>query len=125
MGQVVPSYLQEVGAVDVAVEIVIARPADCRPIGHDQIAVKTNAGRRRCARPTGSRISIRHGGSLDDKLKEAKPSMTITELSEEQRACFKEAAAQVEAKFIEMTGDSGQAILDQMKADLEATDPDA
>ena len=60
-----------------------------------------------------------------EKIKEAKPSMTITELSEEQRACFKEAAAQVEEKFIEMTGDSGKAILEQMKADLRATDPDA
>jgi len=56
-----------------------------------------------------------------DKIKEAKPEMTITVLSEDERACFKNAAAEVEAKFIEMTGDSGKAILDQMKADLEAT----
>ena len=28
---------------------------------------------------------------------------------------------EVEAKFIEMTGDSGKAILDQLKADLNAT----
>ncbi|WP_322987858.1 TRAP transporter substrate-binding protein DctP [Hoeflea sp.] len=55
------------------------------------------------------------------KIKEAKPEMTIPVLSEEERACFKEAASVVEAKFIEMTGDSGKAILDQLKADLEAT----
>jgi len=55
------------------------------------------------------------------KIKEAKPEMTVTVLSEEQRACFKDAAQEVEAKFIEMTGDSGQAILEQLKADLEAT----
>mgnify|MGYP003676891656 CR=1 FL=1 len=55
------------------------------------------------------------------KIKEAKPEMTITVLSEEERACFKAAAPEVEAKFIEMTGDSGKAILDQLKADLEAT----
>ena len=60
-----------------------------------------------------------------DKIREAKPEITITELSEEQRSCFKDAAKEVEAKFIEMTGDSGKAILEQMKADLEATDPDA
>lgn len=60
-----------------------------------------------------------------EKIKEAKPSMTITVLDEEQRECFKEAAKEVEQKFIDMTGDSGQAILEQMKADLEATDPDA
>ncbi|MCB1832449.1 MAG: TRAP transporter substrate-binding protein DctP [Geminicoccaceae bacterium] len=56
-----------------------------------------------------------------DKIREAKPEMTITVLSEEERACFREAAKEVEAKFIEMTGESGQAILDQLKADLEAT----
>ena len=56
-----------------------------------------------------------------DKIREAKPEMTITVLSEEERACFREAAKEVEAKFIEMTGESGQAILDQLKADLDAT----
>ncbi|MCV0424238.1 MAG: TRAP transporter substrate-binding protein DctP [Roseibium sp.] len=55
------------------------------------------------------------------KIMDAKPEMTVTVLSEEQRACFKEAAGAVEAKFIEMTGDSGKAILEQLKADLEAT----
>ena len=46
--------------------------------------------------------------------------MTVTVLSEDERACFKAAASEVEAKFIEMTGDSGAAILEQMKADLVA-----
>lgn len=54
------------------------------------------------------------------KIKDAKPEMTVTVLNEEQRKCFKDAAAEVEAKFIEMTGDSGKAILEQMKADLAA-----
>jgi tripartite ATP-independent transporter DctP family solute receptor len=56
------------------------------------------------------------------KIKDAKPEMTVTVLSEEERACFKEAAADVEAKFIEMTGDSGKEILEQLKADLEAAE---
>lgn len=56
-----------------------------------------------------------------DKIKGAKPKMNITVLSDEQRQCFKDAAPVVEAKFIEMTGDSGKAILNQLKADLEAT----
>lgn len=55
-----------------------------------------------------------------ETILEEKPSMTVTRLSEEQRQPFKDAAADVEAEFLEMTGDSGQAILDQMKADLEA-----
>lgn len=54
-----------------------------------------------------------------DKIMEAKPEMKVITLTEEQREPFKKAAAEVEKKFIEMTGDSGKAILDQMKADLE------
>jgi TRAP-type C4-dicarboxylate transport system substrate-binding protein len=53
-------------------------------------------------------------------IKEAKPDMQINALDETQRKPFMDAAVQVEETFIEMTGDSGQAILDQMKADLEA-----
>ncbi|MES0828383.1 TRAP transporter substrate-binding protein DctP [Ruegeria sp. SCP11] len=55
------------------------------------------------------------------KIMEAKPEMKVTVLSDDQRNCFKEAATEVEAKFIEMTGDSGAAILAQMKEDLAAT----
>lgn len=55
------------------------------------------------------------------KIKKAKPSITVTVLNEEQRSCFKDAAKEVEAKFIDMTGDSGKKILEQMKADLKAT----
>ena len=55
------------------------------------------------------------------KIKQAKPKMTVTVLNEEQRSCFKKAARDVEAKFIEMTGASGKAILEQLKKDLEAT----
>ena len=60
-----------------------------------------------------------HEASLES-IREAKPEMTVTVLDEASRAPFEEAAAEVEAAFIEMTGESGQRILDQMKADLEA-----
>ncbi|WP_075220749.1 TRAP transporter substrate-binding protein [Acuticoccus yangtzensis] len=53
------------------------------------------------------------------KIKEAKPEMEINILSEEERAPFMETASAVEEAFIEMTGDSGKAILDQMKTDLQ------
>ncbi|MGR3250980.1 MAG: TRAP transporter substrate-binding protein [Paracoccus sp. (in: a-proteobacteria)] len=55
-----------------------------------------------------------------DKIMEAKPSMTITTLTEEQRAPFRETAGEVEATFLEIGGDRAQEVLDQMKADLEA-----
>ena len=53
-------------------------------------------------------------------IKAAKPEMQINILSDEERKPFMETAPAVEAAFIEMTGDSGKAILDQMKTDLEA-----
>lgn len=53
------------------------------------------------------------------KIKEAKPSMNIVRLSEEERAPFKKAAEQVEARFIEMTGESGKKILEQIKEDVK------
>ncbi|WP_422073573.1 TRAP transporter substrate-binding protein DctP [Tranquillimonas rosea] len=57
-----------------------------------------------------------------EKIKEAKPSMTITTLSEEERQPFMETADEVEQEFLEIGGDQAQEILDQMKADLEAVD---
>ena len=53
-------------------------------------------------------------------IQEAKPEMEINILSQEERQPFMETADEVEQTFIEMTGESGQRILDQMKADLEA-----
>jgi len=55
-----------------------------------------------------------------EKIKKAKPGMKVNVLTQEERAPFKASAGIVEAKFIEMTGDSGKAILEQMKADLKA-----
>lgn len=56
-----------------------------------------------------------------EKIRQDAPDVTITTLSEEQQSCFREAAQQVEDKFIEMTGESGKAVLEQLKADLKAT----
>ncbi|WP_135503255.1 TRAP transporter substrate-binding protein DctP [Roseovarius aestuariivivens] len=55
-----------------------------------------------------------------EKIKEAKPSMTITTLSEEEREPFRETAESVEKTFLEIGGDQAEEILNQMKADLEA-----
>ncbi|TRW96745.1 C4-dicarboxylate ABC transporter [Paracoccus sp. M683] len=54
-----------------------------------------------------------------EKIQAAKPEMTITTLTEEQRAPFIATAEAVEAKFLEIGGGQAQAILDQMKADLQ------
>ena len=55
-----------------------------------------------------------------EKILESKPSMTVNVLTEEQRQPFMEAAAEVEAEFLRMTGETGAMILEQMKADLAA-----
>ncbi|TJZ94061.1 C4-dicarboxylate ABC transporter [Paracoccus gahaiensis] len=55
-----------------------------------------------------------------EAIMEAKPDMTVTTLTEEQRAPFRETAADVEATFLEIGGPRAQEVLDQMKADLEA-----
>lgn len=56
-----------------------------------------------------------------DKIREDAPDVTITRLSPEQQECFREAAKEVEQEYIEMTGERGEAVLEQLKADLEAT----
>ncbi|WP_226623505.1 TRAP transporter substrate-binding protein DctP [Alloyangia pacifica] len=55
-----------------------------------------------------------------EKIMEAKPSMTITDLSEEQRQPFMDTADSVEQEFLEIGGPQAQEILDQLKADLAA-----
>ncbi len=55
-----------------------------------------------------------------EAILEAKPSMTVTRLSDEERQAFMATASSVEEEFVRMTGESGQAILDQMKEDLAA-----
>lgn len=57
-----------------------------------------------------------------EKIKEAKPDMTITTLSEEERQPFMDTAETVEQQFLEIGGDQAEAILTQLKADLEAAE---
>lgn len=57
-----------------------------------------------------------------EKIMEAKPSMTITTLTEEERAPFMATADSVEAEFLEIGGDQAGAILEQLKADLAAVE---
>ncbi|AWI85131.1 C4-dicarboxylate ABC transporter [Alloyangia pacifica] len=55
-----------------------------------------------------------------EKIMAAKPSMTITDLTEEQRQPFMDTAESVEQEFLEIGGPQAQEILDQLKADLAA-----
>lgn len=55
------------------------------------------------------------------KILEAKPEMTVTVLTDEQRAPFREAAKQVRETFIEMVGKSGEEVLEGFEADIEAS----
>ncbi|GAA3965692.1 TRAP transporter substrate-binding protein [Allohahella marinimesophila] len=54
------------------------------------------------------------------KIQKASDKVTVTRLNEEQIELFRARAPQVEKKFIEMTGKSGEALLDQFRKDLAA-----
>ncbi len=56
-----------------------------------------------------------------DKIMAAKPSMTVTRLTDEQREPFREAAKQVKAVFVEMVGAGGEEVLAGFEADIEAS----
>ena len=57
-----------------------------------------------------------------EKIKKAKPELKMIRLSEEERAAFKEASMQARQKFVEMTGDSGQKILNQLESEIKAAE---
>jgi TRAP-type C4-dicarboxylate transport system substrate-binding protein len=52
---------------------------------------------------------------------EAKPEMTVTVLTDAQRAPFRAAAEEVRAAYIEMVGEAGEKVLEGFKADIEAS----
>lgn len=54
------------------------------------------------------------------KIQQASDEVTVTRLNDEQIEAFKARAPQVEKTFYEMTGDSGQELLNQFKQDLKA-----
>jgi len=54
------------------------------------------------------------------KIKESNPKFKVVRLSEAERDVFRKRSAQVEQEFIKKAGKSGEEILNQMKADLEA-----
>ncbi|MFB9145284.1 TRAP transporter substrate-binding protein DctP [Halomonas alkalicola] len=73
-------------------------------------------------------IIIEHISGLADeslaKIQAASDEVTVTRLTEEQIQAFRDRAPRVEERFIEMTGERGQALLEQFHADLEAVTAD-
>ncbi|PXX92433.1 C4-dicarboxylate ABC transporter [Marinobacter vulgaris] len=59
-----------------------------------------------------------------EKIKAASDEVTVTRLDDEQIEAFKARAPQVEEKFIEMTGESGEELLNQFKEDLKEVQKD-
>lgn len=54
------------------------------------------------------------------KIQKASDKVTVTRLTPEQIEAFQARAPQVEDKFIEMTGEGGEELLEQFRADLKA-----
>src|SRR5690554_2374029 len=73
-------------------------------------------------------VIIEHISGLADeslaKIQEASDEVTVTRLTEEQIEAFRARAPEVEEEFISMTGERGQELLEQFKADLEAVTAD-
>ncbi len=57
----------------------------------------------------------------EDMILEAKPSMTVNVLTDEQREPFRAAAERVQEAFVAEVGESGQEVLDGFQADIEAS----
>ena len=53
-----------------------------------------------------------------EKIKQAKPSMEMIELNEEERAVFREASMKVRDTYVNMTGDRGKEILQCLAAEF-------
>ncbi|MEX0386721.1 TRAP transporter substrate-binding protein [Spiribacter onubensis] len=59
-----------------------------------------------------------------DKILAASDEVTVTRLTDEQIEAFKARAPQVEEAYLEMTGENGEVLLEQFKADLQAVQND-
>lgn len=57
-----------------------------------------------------------------EKIKEAKPSLEIIELTAEERAAFEERAQRVRDKYVEMVGDEGREVLDALDKEFRAAE---
>ena len=57
-----------------------------------------------------------------DKILEDKPDMQLVELTEEERAVFRERSMTVRDKFIDMVGESGRVVLEGLLAEFEAAE---
>jgi TRAP-type transport system periplasmic protein len=55
-----------------------------------------------------------------EMILERRPDMTVTVLDDEHREPFRQAAERVRESFVEMTGESGQNILEGFESDIEA-----
>lgn len=57
-----------------------------------------------------------------EKIKQAKPGLKMIHLTDEERARFKEASMEARKKFVEMTGDDGKQVLDQLESEIKAAE---
>ncbi|NBC34037.1 MAG: C4-dicarboxylate ABC transporter [Alphaproteobacteria bacterium] len=55
-----------------------------------------------------------------EMIREAKPEMEMIELTAEERAAFEERAEIVREQFVDMVGESGQAIVEGLEAEIQA-----
>lgn len=54
-----------------------------------------------------------------EKIKEAKPDLKMIELTEDERAVFKEASMEARKKFVEMAGADGKDVLEKLESEIK------
>ncbi len=57
-----------------------------------------------------------------ETIKQERPELTMIELTEDERAAFREQAMTVREKYIELVGEDGKAVLEGLLADIEAAE---
>lgn len=70
-------------------------------------------------------VQDRYATERLEAIKAAKPEIEMIELTEEERAVFRERAMAARDTFVSMTGEDGKEILENLKAEIEQTEQQA
>ncbi len=65
------------------------------------------------------RVQEEYNQARLEKIKEAKPELKMIELTEEERAAFRDRAQQVREEYVEMVGGDAQEVLNSLEEDLK------
>jgi len=68
------------------------------------------------------RVQDQYDGKRLEVIAVEVPDIQVIELSDEEREVFREPSMQARGSFVEITGEEGQAILDALVAEIDASE---